>query len=294
MKTQILITGATGTTGQYAVESLINKGVNVRAMVRTIDKRSKKLEEIGAEVVQGNFLDLDSLRIALKGIKKVYLCYPFQDKLPKGAGYFAKAAKENGVELTVAMSQMNAHEGSLSPATQNHLITEDILDWANIGAVHIRPGLFASNYRNIAGPTVQSEGKFYFPNSEAKYTIIHPEDISDVVVGILTSNEPKKHIGKKYVLAGSKVYTGKEVAEEIGKLVDKHVEYVPIPVDHWIDYMKNDPYVNDFLVKHLKEFSKDIANGKFNVTNNVVKDITGHQPRSFTQYIEEHSYAFNS
>ncbi len=90
------------------------------------------------------------------------------------------------------------------------------------------------------------------------------------------------------------MYTGKEVAEEIGKLVDKHVEYVPIPVDHWIDYMKNDPYVNDFLVKHLKEFSKDIANGKFNVTNNVVKDITGHQPRSFTQYIEEHSYAFNS
>ena len=106
MKTEILITGATGTTGRYAVESLINKGVNVRAMVRTIDKRSEKLEEIGAEVVQGNFLDLNSLRIALKGIKKVYLCYPFQDKLPKGAGYFAKAAKENEVDLI-----FDKHEG---------------------------------------------------------------------------------------------------------------------------------------------------------------------------------------
>ncbi|GEM_PF-5900388 len=288
MKTEILITGATGTTGRYTIKGLISKGLKVRAMVRTVDERSKELEKMGAEIIQGDFLDLISLRKALNGIKRAYLCYPFQDNLPKGAGYFAKAAKENGVELTVVMSQMNAHEGSLSPATQNHLITEDILDWASIGAVHIRPGLFASNYRNMAGPTVKAEGKFYFPNPDARYTIIHPQDISDVIVGILTSDNPEIHIGKRYLLAGPKIYTGQEVAEEIGQLVGKDVEHVPIPVEHWVEYMKNDPYVNDFLAKYLKEFSKDIANGKFNVTSDVVKNITGHEPRSFANYLEEH------
>jgi len=69
---------------------------------------------------------------------------------------------------------------------------------------------------------------------------------------------------------------------------------VPIPVDYWINFMKNDPYVNDFLAKHLFEFSKDIAKGKFAMITDEVKNITGHDPRSFAQYLEEHSNAFKS
>ena len=60
MKPQILITGATGTTSQYAIQHLVEKGIKVRAMVRTIDDRSKKLEDMGVENVQGDFLNLDS------------------------------------------------------------------------------------------------------------------------------------------------------------------------------------------------------------------------------------------
>lgn len=294
MKITILVTGATGTTGRYTIKKLRDKGVKVRAMVRVIDERSKQLESMDVEIVQGDFLDLNSLRAALKGIKRVYFCHPFQNYLPKSAGYFAKAAKENEVELTVAMSQMNAHEGSLSPATQNHLIAEDILDWANIGAVHIRPGLFASNYMNMAGPTVKAEGKFYFPNPDARYTIIHPEDISDVVTTILTTENPQKHIGKRYLLAGPKIYTNNEVALEISSIIKKEVDYVPLPVEDWVGFMRNDPYVNDFLAKHLTEFSKDIASGKFNMKTSTVKDITGNKPRSFSEYIKDHNSLFTS
>ena len=48
MKPQILITGATGTTSQYAIQHLVEKGIKVRAMVRTIDDRSKDLEDMGS------------------------------------------------------------------------------------------------------------------------------------------------------------------------------------------------------------------------------------------------------
>ena len=169
MKRKILITGATGTTGQYAIQELLEKGADVRAMVRTIDKRSKALVKQGVEVVQSHFLDLEGLRKALSNVNRAYFLYPFIDHLPKAAGYFAKVAKEQKMELVVSMSQMNVHEGTKSPASQNHLIAEDILDWADIGAVHIRPALFAWSYLQIAGPSVRSEKKFYFPNAEAKY-----------------------------------------------------------------------------------------------------------------------------
>ncbi|MCZ6595836.1 MAG: NmrA family NAD(P)-binding protein [Bacteroidetes bacterium] len=292
MKPQILITGATGTTSQYAIQHLVEKGIKVRAMVRTIDNRSKDLEELGVEIVQGDFLNLNSLRIALKGIKRAYFLYPFMDHLPKAAGYFAKAAKEEGVELVVTMSQMNVHEGTKSPASQNHLITEDILDWADIGAVHIRPSLFAWNYLGFAAPTVVAEQKFYFPNREARYTIIHPQDIGEVVSEILTDKNIEQHIGKRYDLSGNKIYDGNEVADEISQLLDQKIEYIPIPVDIWIDSVKDLPTVNEFLVNHLREFSKDIAVGKFNKITDVVKNITGHEPRSFKEYLSEHKAMF--
>ena len=287
MKAQILITGATGTTSQYALEHLLKNDIKVRAMVRTIDDRSRELEEAGVEIVQGDFLDLQSLRGALNGIKRAYFVYPFIDQLPNAAGYFAKAARENNVELVVSMSQMNAHEGSTSPATQNHLIAEDIFDWANIGAVHIRPGLFAWNFLGMAMPTVVSERKFYFPNPDAGYTIIHPQDIGEVVAEILTDENPQRHIGQKYVLTGNRTFTNQEVAGELSDIINHTIEYVPVPVEAWVQTMKNLPGVNDFLANHLKEFSSDIEMGWFNKTTDVVKNITGHEPRTFKAYIEQ-------
>ncbi len=294
MKSKILVTGATGTTGQYVIEILLEKGADVRAMVRTVDERSKALEKLGVEVVQADFLDLQGLRKALKNVNRAYFLYPFIDHLPKAAGYFAKAAKEQNLELVVSMSQMNVHDATKSPATQNHLIAEDILDWAEIGAVHIRPALFAWNYLGMASPTVKAENKFYFPNPEAKYTIIHPKDIGEVVAEILTAENIQQHIGKRYDLSGSEIYDGKKVTDVIGKVLNKEIEFVPIPVDVWIDAMKKLPTVNEFLAKHLRELSKDIAMDKFNKVTDVVKNITGHEPRTFEEYLTEYKAVFEN
>ncbi|WP_033959068.1 NmrA family NAD(P)-binding protein [Psychroserpens jangbogonensis] len=292
METQILITGATGTTSQYAIQHLVDKGIKVRAMVRTIDDRSKHLETLGIEIVKGDFLDIDSLRLALKGVNRAFFCYPFADHLPKAAAYFAKAAKEENVEMVVEMSQMGAHENTPSPATQNHLITESILDWADVGAVHIRPGLFAWNYLGFAAPTVATQQKFYYPNSEANYTIIHPKDIGEVVAEILSDDELEKHIGKRYDLTGNKTYSASDVAQSIGEIINQDIEYIPITVDQWIEAIKDHPSINPFLAKHLREFSSEVSDGRFNRTTTVVKDITGHEPRTFEQYIKEHEAAF--
>lgn len=291
-KPHILITSATGTTGQAAIVSLLEKGFQIRAMVRVEDERSQALQAQGIEVVQGNFHDITSLRKALSGIKRAYFCYPFIDGLPKAATNFAKAAKENGVESIVSMSQMNVHEGSSSPATQNHLAAEDILDWADVGAIHIRPALFAWNYLTMAGPTVKAEGKFYFPNAEANYTIVHPQDIGDVISQLLTATDIDQHIGQRYDLAGTEIFTGQSLADTLSQQLKKEVSYIPIPVDLWIQNISQSPYINDFLAKHLEEFSKDIEGGLFNKLNDNIQQLTGHAPRSFSNYIDENITAF--
>lgn len=292
MKTEILITGATGTTGRYAIDHLLAKGKKVRAMVRTMDQRSEELKSLGIEVVQGDFFDIESLRSALKGIKRAYFLYPFIDHLPKAAAYFAKAARENEVEMVVEMSQMGAKEDTPSPATQNHVITQHILDWADVGAVHIRPGLFAWNYLGLAAPTVADHNALYYPNPEAKYTIVHPKDIGEVVAEILAAEDKYDHIGKVYEVSGDMSYSAEDVAMEISKIVDKEIAYVPVSVDQWIDAIKDHPTINAFLAKHLREFSAEVADGRFDKTTDVVKNITGHDPRSFRDYLEEFKEVF--
>jgi len=294
MKPQILITGATGTTSQYAIQHLVEKGIKVRAMVRTIDERSKSLENMGVEIVQADFFDINSLRKALNGIKRAFFVYPFQDHLPKAAGYFAKVARERNLEMVIEMSQMGAKEDTPSPATQNHVISESIFDWANVGAVHIRPGLFAWNYLGLATPTVADHKKFYYPDANAKYTIIHPKDIGEVVAEILADEDLQKHIGQRYVLTSNSTHTGQQVAEDISDLLGEKVDYVPITVDQWIDAIKDHPTINPFLAKHLREFSNEVSDGRFDDTTDVVKRITGHEPRSFKQYIEEYIDQFKN
>lgn len=293
MSKKILVTGATGTTGNLVVSKLQAQGIATRALVRTVDERSQTLENMGAEVVQGDLLNPHDINKAMKGISRVYFVYPFQDNLPKSAGLIAKAAKANGVDMIVSMSQMNVNLGvSSSPATQNHAIAEDILDWAGVGAVHLRPGLFTKNYLGMAGMSVKSEGKFYFPNAEARYTIIHEDDIADTVVQLLLSTTPEKHTGKRYYLTGPEVHTGASVAATIEKVTGKKVAYVPVPVETWAGVMKNHPYINDFLLEHLTEFSQDLANGAFDQNNNLVEELTGHKAKSFEDYVKEHKADF--
>jgi len=288
MKTNILITGATGTTSQYAIKHLIDKGANVRAMVRTIDTRSKQLEDMDVEIIQADFLDINSLRPALKGVDRAYFCYPFDDHLPKAAGFFAKVAQEENLEMVVSMSHMGATLHSPSVSAQNHAIAEHILDWANIGAVHINPSIFTWSYLMFAAPTIADHNKFYFPETNTRFSIVHPEDVGEVVAGILMDENKEKHIGKKYSLTAATTHSNTDVAKEISAVINEDVEYVPVTVDQWMESINTDPRINSLLAKHLSKFNEQVADGRFNKTTSVVKDITGHAPRTFKQYVEEH------
>jgi NAD(P)H dehydrogenase (quinone) len=60
-QTKFLITGATGATGGYTARQLLEKEHAVRALAHRPDERSEQLQELGAEVVFGDFLDFDSV-----------------------------------------------------------------------------------------------------------------------------------------------------------------------------------------------------------------------------------------
>ncbi len=107
----------------------------MRAFVHRADERSRHLSELGAEAVVGDFHDLPSLRAAMIGIKRVYFCYPPQgDRLLEAAANVAIAARDEGVEALVNMSQINAREDAPSPLSFQHWQSEHVFDWAGTAA----------------------------------------------------------------------------------------------------------------------------------------------------------------
>ena len=139
----ILVTGATGDTGGYTVEQLLKRNYSVRALAHRQDARSRRLQELGAEVVIGDFLDFEAMRAAMQGIRGAYFCYPIRPGILQATAYFTQAAKEAGVECIVNMSQKSSRENARSHAAQDHWLSEQIFDWSGVAVTHLRPTYFA-------------------------------------------------------------------------------------------------------------------------------------------------------
>ncbi len=290
-KSLILVTGATGKTGSAVVRQLLDRGYPVRATVRKRDERADELESLGAEVVVADFHDLRSMRDALEGVGRVYFVYPPQGgRLVEATAIAATAAQDAGVGGFVNMSQISAREYSDSPLARHHWLSEKILDWADVGAIHIRPTFFAEMLPILGAQTIAAQGKLYLPYGNERHAPVAANDIARVVVGLLTDPEP--HVGERYVLTGPKNLTVAEMASVLSEELGTTVEYVDLPVDVWGDVISGVDGLNEFAVTHLKAVAVDHQKGIFSGETDVVERIGGQPPQSLPQFIRENIDAF--
>lgn len=101
----ILITGATGRVGSKVVEQLLERGADVRVLVRDPSKTRFAPE---VEVVQGDMLDLESLRRAFAGVSTFFLLNAVAADEFTQALIALNIAREAGVNRVVYLSVIHA------------------------------------------------------------------------------------------------------------------------------------------------------------------------------------------
>src|SRR6516165_4120413 len=120
MPNLILVTGAAGRVGgigRTVTELLLQQGKAVRAMVRNQDERAQALRDMGAEVVVGNLLDLQSMHRVIDGCDKMYFGMSVSEDYLAATVNTAAVAKHHGVKTFINMSQMTLSQMSISQTT---------------------------------------------------------------------------------------------------------------------------------------------------------------------------------
>lgn len=290
MKDKVLITGATGATGQSAIKHLLERNVPVRAMVHKIDERSEALQKLGVEILQGDLNDFDSVSTALEGISAAYFLYPIQvPGILEATAFFIQASLENGVSHIVNISQRTARREAKSHAAQNHWIAERLLDRSGLHITHLRPTLFAE-WLSYVAKDIRENNRIVLPFGTAKYAPITAEDQGHVIAAILS--EPQKHAGRTYDLLGLEELSLFNIATILSEIIQREITYIPIEVEPFKEIMQQNPDFTPWFIQHVEAIAYDVRNGITAGTNDTVENLIGSKPASIAHYITDHKNLF--
>jgi uncharacterized protein YbjT (DUF2867 family) len=300
MASPILVTGAAGQVGgvgRTVADLLLKQGKAVRAMVRSEDARAQALRDLGAEVIVGDLLDLNSMHRAITGCDRMYFGMSVSDTYLAATVNVAAVAKHHGVKAFINMSQMTLSQMSVTettPSPQHKLqwLSEQVLNWSGLPVVHMRPTVFLEGFFLTLTPeSVRQSNQIRLPFGEGKTSPIAAEDVARVVATLLENPQP--HIGKIYHLTGPQSENMDFYAQEYSKALGRTITYQDIAVEPWRDALRERGFPVH-VVNHLATLADLHRAGRFDRMTDDVLTLTGQSPMSVQEFVRKNVVAFTA
>jgi uncharacterized protein YbjT (DUF2867 family) len=204
----ILVTGATGQVGRQVVDQLILRGADVRALVR--DPARANLPS-GVTVVQGDLLDIDSLRGAFSGVSTLFLLNAVVADEFTQALIALNLAREAGIERIVYLSVIHGDRYVNVPHFAGKFAVERMIEQMGFNATILRPAYFIQNDLTIKDVVT---GYGVYPIGSKGLAMIDARDLGEIAAIELLRREragtplPLDRI----TLVGPETLTGVDVA----------------------------------------------------------------------------------
>jgi uncharacterized protein YbjT (DUF2867 family) len=300
MEGPILVTGAAGRVGaigRTVTELLLKQGRTVRAMVRSEDERARALSDMGAEVVVGDLLDLDSMHRAVAGCETMYFGMSVSDAYLAATVNAAAVAKHHGVKAFVNMSQMTLAQMSItettaSPQHKLHWLAEQALNWSGLPVVHVRPTVLLEGFFLIfTSDSVRDSNQIRLPFGEGRTSPVAVGDVARAVAALLA--DPRPHIGKVYHLTGPQSEDMHFYAREYSKALGRTITFQDIPVEPWRDGLLGRG-LPVHLVNHLATMADLHRAGRYDRMSDDVRALTGQEPLSMQDFVRKNAAGFTA
>ena len=288
MKGKILITGATGNLGGLVIDALLTKieANQIAGLVRDPNK-AEALQAKGVDIREGNYDDEGSLEKAFQGIEKIYFISGSDlDKRVAQHKNIVAAAEKAGVKHVIYTSfgRKNESENSpIYPVAKGHLAAENALKNAPLDVTILKHNLYMEVIPMFAGDNLLESKTLFLPAEDGKTGFMARKDMANLAAEILTA---KGHENKTYEVSGNKAYSFSEIATLISEVSGTEINYVSPNADEFTETLKSygvpQPAIDMTLM-----FAKGIAQGEFNETASIYKDLTGNEPTSLKEFLKE-------
>jgi len=273
----ILVTGATGNVGGAVVRALVERGEQVRGLVRSANTRLPA----GAETAVGDLDRPESLTEALADARALFLLSGYRD-MP---GVLARA-RAAGVERVVLLSGGAAVAvDPANPISEYMIRSEDAVREAGLGWTILRPYEFMSNALRWAEP-VRSGEVVRAPFAGVSVAVIDPRDIAAVAVTALLDGG---HEGRSYRLSGPQSLLPQERVRILAEVLGRDLRFEAQSDDEArAELSKSMPpeYVDAFIGFYVDGWIDESP------VLATVEEITGHKPGTFEQWAFDHAGAF--
>ncbi len=219
----ILVTGATGRIGRQVVNQLVNRGANVRALVRD---PAKAHFPAGVDVVQGDMLDIESLRRAFVGVKTLFLLNAVAGDEFTQALIALNVAREAGVDRVVYLSVMHAERFVNVPHFAVKSGAERMIEQMGFSATILRPAYFMDNEQMVKDVIV-GHGVYPMPIGSKGVAMVDTADIAEVAAIELIRRDqaPGKLPTETIHLVGPDTLTGPQLAAIWSEILERPVAY---------------------------------------------------------------------
>lgn len=238
---KVLITGGTGFVGHQVIESVIEAGHQVRALVRPGSE--KKLPSgLEVEIAPGDVGRPDSLGPAVEGVEAVIHLVGIIREFPKRGITFEElhhratvnivaAAQAAGVKRYLHMSALGARPDSRSPYHQTKAAAEAEVRASGLDYTIFRPSLifgprdvsinlFVDQVRRLPLVPVIGRGDYR----------LQPVSLTTVGQGYAAALTTPAAIGRGLDVTGPDVYTYNELLRAIGRVVGRKPRLMHLPV----------------------------------------------------------------
>ncbi|MBW9089196.1 NmrA/HSCARG family protein [Rhizobium wenxiniae] len=225
-KPTILVFGATGRQGGAVAKALLDRGWPVRALVRDpLSENAVVLRQAGADIVQGTFAEIDTLRAAMRdayGVFSVLPGYLEEQEEVKTGCMIADLAAETGISHLVYSSGASSGDKptgvarfDAKPRVEAHIRS------LPLNATIVRPMIFMEML--LAPVFGLNEGRYTFLlRPEQSMQLVAVEDIGKFVTAIFCDRP--RFSGKTIKLASDTV-TGDGLAAIFSEAAGKPIAY---------------------------------------------------------------------
>jgi len=277
----ILITGATGNVGMEVIKSLskFHHRFEIYAGVFNVEKDKLKLKDYKLNVLHFDFTNVATFKPAIDNCDILFLLRPPQ--LSDVNKYFkpiVNLAITSGVKHIVFLSVQGVEKSKIIP---HHKIEKLIVE-SKIPYTFLRPAYFMQNFSSTLRNDLVTHHKIFLPAGNAKFTLVDVTDIGNVAATILTETE--KHLNKSYDLTNYEKLSFANMAEKLSKGLQTDIRYEsPNLLSFFKEKRKEKmPFMLILvmvLLHYLPRFQREPE------TTDWVKRITGHQPKTFDEFV---------